>query len=187
MAVRQQQENRQTIQQAVASGAAPATNKPKPSEFDNYQVAPDQPRYIFIPKINVRAIVRNLGINKSGEIAAPSNVFDSGWFNQSSKPGQLGAMVIDGHISSWSTKGVFYDLNKLKPGDDVQVQKGDNVRVNYVVVQTQTYEADKVDMGAVLSPIDPSKPGLNLISCAGSVVKGTNQFDKRIVVFTKQI
>jgi hypothetical protein len=40
-------------------------------------------------------------------------------------------------------------------------------------------------MAAALSPINPAKPGLNLITCSGQVVKGTNEFNKRTVVFTE--
>jgi hypothetical protein len=38
-------------------------------------------------------------------------------------------------------------------------------------------------MAAVLRPVAGSSQGLNLITCAGSVKPGTNEFDKRQVVF----
>jgi hypothetical protein len=38
-------------------------------------------------------------------------------------------------------------------------------------------------MSALLSPINAGKPGLNLITCTGDVIKGTNDFTERIVVF----
>jgi len=37
-----------------------------------------------------------------------------------------------------------------------------------------------------LSPIDPTKPGLNLISCTGDVISGTSKFNERIIVFATQ-
>jgi LPXTG-site transpeptidase (sortase) family protein len=183
----QHQQNVEAVKQAVASGTvAPATNKPTASDFNNYKVAADLPRYIFIPTTNVKAIVRSLGVTKTNQIAAPANVYDTGWFNQSSKPGQPGAMVVDGHVSSWTTKGVFYNLKALKAGDSIQIQKGDGTKVTYAVVKTQVYDAKNVDMQALLNPINPKQPGLNLITCTGSVIKGTNEFDKRIVVFATE-
>ena len=57
----------------------------------------------------------------------------------------------------------------------------------YKVIKTQTYDADNVDMAAVLAPVNPGTKALNLITCAGNVIKGTNQFDKRVVVYAQQI
>lgn len=184
VATRQQATNKQIQKQAAAnSSSAPSTQKPSASDFDNYKTAPDQPRYIFIASIGVKAMVRSLGTTTAGQIESPANVYDAGWFNQSSKPGQPGAMVIDGHVSSWSTKGVFSNLKQLTSGQTIVIEKGDSTKVTYVVIKTQVYDAKDVDMPAVLNPIEPNKPGLNLITCAGSVVKGTNDFDKRLVVF----
>lgn len=172
--------------QATAS-TPPATKKPEKSEFDNYQVAADLPRYIFIPKISVSAMVKQIGIVKDNQIGTPANVHDAGWYDQSAKPGQPGAMLIDGHVSSWESHGVFYDLKKLEVGDSITIQRGDGVVVSYKVSKIETYDADKVDMAAALAPINPEKPGLNLITCTGNVIKDTNEFDKRIVVFAEQI
>jgi LPXTG-site transpeptidase (sortase) family protein len=120
-------------------------------------------------------------------LATPPNVFETGWYNQSAKPGQQGAMLIDGHVSSWTTNGVFYGLKDLKPGDTMQVQTGAGKIYTYRVMASQTYPSTKVDMQAALTPISPGKPGLNLITCDGQVEAGTSQFNERIIVFTEQI
>ena len=161
----------------------PSTTKPEPSAFDSYTVAADLPRYIFIPKLSVQAIVKPLGLTTTGELATPDNVYDTGWYKKSSLPGQPGVTVIDGHVSSWTTNGVFYGLQSLRAGDTIQVERGDGATINYSVVKKQFYAYQQVDMSAVLSPIDANKPGLNLITCAGTVTKGTNDFNQRVVIF----
>lgn len=165
----------------------PSTTKPPVDDLASYKVPADQPRLLYIDKFNVIARVQSLGVTKTNAIAAPSNVFDAGWFKESSKPGQEGAMLIDGHISSDSTKGVFYNLKDLQKGDKISIEAGDKRQFNYMVTAIKTYDYDNVNMLEVLAPIDGSRPGLNLISCDGGVIKGTHSFDKRIVVFTKQI
>lgn len=186
IASKQDRQNLGTARQsASASNAAPSTFKPTENDFDNYKVAPSLPRYIYIPSINVKAVVRPLGLVNTNQIDAPTSVFDVGWFNQSSKPGKDGAMVVDGHVSSKSTKGIFYNIKSLEPGQPIVIEKGDGTRVTYSVSGQRLYDAANVDMAAVLSPINPNKPGLNLITCAGSVVNGTNEFNKRIVVFAE--
>jgi LPXTG-site transpeptidase (sortase) family protein len=183
----QRHQSKQVVSQASSAQPAPDSTKPTPAQVDNYTVAPDLPRYITISKINIKARVMALGVTKDNQIDAPGNVHDAGWYNKSSKPGNPGAMLIDGHVSSWEANGVFHDLSKLRPGDTVQIEKGDKSSISYRVVKSQTYDADKVDMNEVLAPVNGVKNGLNLITCAGKVIKGTNQFDKRVVVFTEQI
>ncbi len=168
--------------QATAA-ALPNTQVPSTDEITAYTVPADAPRLIIIPRIDTRARVMALGLDVAGRIDAPHNVHDAGWFNQSSKPGRPGAIVIDGHVSGWASKGVFYNLNKLSPGDPIIIERGDTSRVTYHVAKSQGYEADKVDMTALLAPIDPEHPGLNIITCTGAVLKGTNEYDKRLIVF----
>lgn len=167
--------------------AVPSTTKPKASAFDMYNVAADLPRYLFIPEIGVQAIVRPLGLLPGGQLKAPTNVYDTGWYNDSSKPGQPGATLIDGHISSWTTHGVFYNLKKLKPGGVILLERGDHSKLTYKVVKTITYNADQVNMAEALSPINPQLSGLNLMSCTGQVIKGTSEFNQRIVVFSEKV
>ena len=188
----QHQDNHNPSAQSASAGGtstepAPSTEKPKESAFQNHHVAPDAPRYISIAKISVKAMVKPVGVTAANQIESPRNVFDAGWYNKSAKPGQPGAMVFDGHVSSWDTNGVFYELKKLEAGDEIKIERGDGTVFSYKVTRSQIYEADKVDMAAALTPVNPDKPGLNLITCTGTVIKGTNEFDKRLVVFAEQL
>jgi LPXTG-site transpeptidase (sortase) family protein len=170
-----------------SKAAPPSSTKPQPSAIASYSVPADQPRYIDIPSLDVHARVLKVGINAAGELGTPDSVFDTAWFSGSAKPGQRGAVLIDGHVSSWTTHGVFYGLKKLKPGDTIKIQSGDGKSFQYKIVKSQVYEADKVDMNAALAPVTPNIPGLNLITCTGQVKSGTSEFNQRLVVFTQQI
>ena len=175
---------------AAPSGnrSAPSSSEPSSKAIANYRVAPSLPRYIEIPSINVgRTRVIRLGVTKKKQIASPGNIYDAGWYDKSSKPGQDGAMFIYGHVSSWTADGVFYNLKSLRPGDKVIITRGDNKKFTYRVVFSKIYPADKIDMHAALSPAQAGKPGLNLMTCAGHVIKNTNNLSERLVVFTSQI
>jgi len=130
-------------------------------------------------------MVKPMGLTADNHIEAPRNVHDAGWFTQSAKPGQPGAMLIDGHVANWATESVFHNLKSLRPNDTITIQRGDDTKINYKVIKSQTYDADKVDMDAVLAPVKPTKPGLNLITCDGKVVNN-NEFNKRLVIFAEQ-
>lgn len=178
---------------AAASSSDESTNDSSiPSETQapdpaSYKTTADRPRIITIDKINVHARVLRLGIKANNQLAAPSNIFDAGWYDESSKPGQAGAMVIDGHVSGPTKRGVFYDLKKLVAGDKITVERGDGKIFTYKVIKSVIYAADKVDMASVLTPVTPGKPGLNLITCSGEIDASRNHYKDRTVVYTEQI
>lgn len=163
--------------------APPSTVKPTDNEIRGYSVAPNLPRYIDIKKLAVHARILSMGVTANNQLRAPGNVYDAGWYNASAQPGQPGAMLVDGHISSWQTRGVFYGLNKLVPGDSITITRGDGKAFDYTVAKTTVFDVDKVDMASLLVSQNTAKPGLNLISCSGDVMPGTNEFDKRIVIY----
>jgi LPXTG-site transpeptidase (sortase) family protein len=172
---------------AAADDAPPGTAKPAPQAIDQYVVAADLPRYLLIPKTGVKARVLQIGVDTSGHLAAPDNIHDAAWYTGSAKPGQSGATVLDGHVASLNAPGVFHDVKQLRSGDTLQIVRGDNQVLTYLVVKSQIYASGAVDMLQALAPITPGKPGLNLITCAGKVKPGTHQFDSRLIVFAEQL
>lgn len=167
-----------------AGEPAPSAQAPQPEEVANHRVPADQPRYLSIPALNIaQAMVVGLGTLPSGQVATPNNLFKVGWYDKSGLPGQDGTMFMFGHVSSWQANGIFYNLKKLKNGDKVTVTRGDDQTYTYRVVGSKTYPHDQVDMNEVLSPQEGTQ-ALNLMTCAGKVIKDTNEFSERYVVFT---
>ncbi len=167
---------------------APASVKPGTNVIASYNVAPTLPKYIAIPSIGIsNTRIIQLGLLKNGQIATPDNIYDTGWYRNSAKPGEAGAMFIYGHVSSWTANGIFYNLKKLKPGQKITITRGDSKTYTYQVISTKIYPYNNVDMNEVLSPINPNLPGLNLMTCTGQVIKGTSEFNERIVVFTSLV
>jgi hypothetical protein len=170
---------------AKSSGytSVPSTIKPSAAAIANYAVAPSLPRYLMIPKLDVDARVLSVGVNVKGALETPSNVYDTAWYNESAQPGQPGAMLIDGHVSSWTTHGVFYGIKKLVTGDLIKVERGDGTIFTYSVVKSQVFPSGNVNMTSAITPIVAGQPGLNLITCTGDVIPGTSQFNERILVY----
>lgn len=186
--VRTLQQKSQSSEQSgnPQSADIPSTDKPASDAVRSYVVAPNMPRYIDIPKLGEHARIVSLGTKADGSLASPGNIYDIGWYNGSSLPGQPGAMLLDGHVSSWNAHGTFYDLKKLKTGDDIKVERGDGKVFTYKVLKSVTYDHQSVDMKSAVVSADPGKPGLNLITCTGRVVPGTNEFDGRLIVYAVQ-
>ncbi len=178
---------RQTVQ-SVDATIPPSSTKPSNKAEAAYTVPYSNPKYISIPAIGIHNVpVLKLGLMSDGAIATPYNIYETGWYDRSSLPGQPGAMFIYGHVSSWTADGIFYNLKKLSPGDTVTVTRGDDTIYTYKVVTSKVYPYNAVDMSRVLSPINASVPGLNLMTCTGQVISGTSEFNKRLVVFTSLV
>lgn len=144
--------------------------EPTEQEVREYVVAPDRPRYLSISKLGInKARILPMGVNASGELDTPRNIFDVGWYEASGKPGQGGTMVIDGHNGGPHVLGVFKNLPSLASGDIITVERGDGVIYNYEVVENQSIllsEADAYMATAAKSP-QPGKESVTLISCTG--------------------
>ena len=174
------------VQGAVTTEGGDETEV-KPSAIDSYKVAADAPRVLTIDKVGVRARILPMGINTDGAIQAPVNIYDSGWYTGSAKPGTPGAAFIDAHASGATREGLFAYLDKLAVGDTLSVEKGDGEKLTYRVVKTEVEALDAIDMSKVLKPADGVTEGLNLMTCTGVWVKDKNTYDKRVIVYTERV
>jgi len=71
-------------------------------------------------------------------------------------------MFIYGHVSSWPADGFFYNLQKLKPGDDILITRGDNTTYTYRVIKSVVYPYNAVPMSTVLNTVSDATSGLTL-------------------------
>jgi LPXTG-site transpeptidase (sortase) family protein len=156
-----------------------------PPSVANYRVSADLPRELTIPGIGVDARIVKLGVKANNQLQVPPNIYDAGWYKGSAKPGETGAVLLDGHVHGPTKPGVFANLKKLKAGDKISIARGDGKVFNYHVVKSQKYAKDKVDMGAAFNSAVPGKPGLNLITCDGTYDQ-SGEYNDRLVVFAVQ-
>lgn len=167
----------------VADNVVPSAAKPSAATVQNYVVAPNVPKYLDIPKLHVHTRILSEGVTESGALAVPWNIYDTGWYNASAQPGQPGGMLVDGHSGIGNMHGVFWQLGTLVAGDAITVTRGDGRQFTYTVTKVQTVAVKKVNMASMVVSSDPAKPGLNLITCAGDRIPGTNELNERVQVY----
>lgn len=164
----------------------PKEEKPSQAVMSSYAVDPNLPRYIRINKLGVYARVQRQGLTKTGALKAPGNVYDAGWYENSSKPGEGGAMLLDGHVAGPTAKGVFNRIKDLKAGDVIEIERGDGQKFSYAVVKSTVSDVASTDMSAALTSVTPGKAALNMITCTGKYNSSTGEYDQRITVFAVQ-
>lgn len=168
---------------ADEGGGVPVEDDITPDVMAKHQVAADMPRLIRIPTLNISARIVRLGVKADGMLAAPKNIYDAGWYDGSSKPGENGAVLLDGHVHGPSKPGVFYKLTNIKKGDIVEIERGDGKVIEYEAVSTENVDQDKVDMAKALVSVSPGRPGLNIITCSGRYDIRTNKYEQRLIVY----
>lgn len=121
------------------------------------------PVRLQIPKIGVNAAVESVGLTPDGAMGVPQNHDNVAWYNLGPKPGEPGQAVIDGHVDSTTGPAVFWDLNKLKPGDQIIVVGSDKIARKFVIRTIEAYPEDQAPLQKIFGPA----PGthLNLITC----------------------
>ena len=151
-------------------------------------VIPAEPAQLVIPAIGVNAVIESVGFSNTGngEMGVPAKLMDVAWYNKGPIPGMPGSAVIAGHLNGRTvSSGVFYNLDKLKLGDIVEIIDQQGKKFQFKVVDVKTYDYNASAKDVFVS--DNSKARLNLITCSGDWIKDQKIYNKRTVVFTELI
>ena len=170
-------------------GTPTATPRPTPSPTATAIPTPTAtplppvglPVHLKIPAIKVDTEVEHVGLTDDGAMDVPKNYDNVAWYNLGPRPGEPGNAVIDGHVDSKTRTAVFWDLRKLKPGDEIIVVGSDGVERKFVVKLLESYKRAE----APLDRIFGAAPGvhLNLITCDGVFDRSRQEYDKNLVVY----
>jgi len=161
-----------------------------PAQKAVYTAPPSHPRQLIIPKLSVDANILPVGVLADGSMDAPKTAWDVGWYDKSGLPGVAtnSALVIDGHVNDVRNQpGIFFTLDTLVVGDQLQIQRGDGQLFAYSVVKVEQKPTTQVDMAAVTRPTTPGKEAVNLITCGGIYNKASHTYSDRVIVFTERI
>lgn len=143
------------------------------------------PISLKIPVIDVDAVIEYVGLTSSGAMEVPKDTKNVAWFNLGPLPGETGSAVIAGHFDDKKgQKAVFYDLKKIKKGDQVFVEDSQGKFIAFIVREIRSYDSE-----AFVPEIFISSNGqhLNLITCSGNWSKSKKIYTQRLVVFTDRV
>ncbi len=164
-----------------------ASTTTKSSEFANTIVKDERtgivPASIEIPAINVKAPSVGVGLKENGEMDVTKSFEETFWFDKGYKPGEPGNAVIGGHVDSKEGPAIFYDIKKLKAGDEVIVTSKDGEKRTFVVTDKKEFPWDEAPLRSIFGYSHAST--LNLITCTGDYDRAAENYSKRLVVYTK--
>ncbi|MSR70703.1 class F sortase [Candidatus Kaiserbacteria bacterium] len=167
-----------------ATAYAPERQQPPPQYSAAAVAVPAArvPSRLRIPALGIDAAVQAVGQNSAGNMAAPSNYTDVGWYKYGPAPGATGSAVIDGHLDNGlALPGVFKHLDAIQKGDVIEVTDVDGVVRRFVVDRVASYEPATAPTKEIFAKTGP--PRLVLITCAGEWVPTKKTYDTRLIVY----
>ncbi len=195
-----------TAPTATTTAAAPVRPEPATGNTVSTQTAPivipsftdgakglvlqaSPPVSLSIPAIGVKSALLVLGLNPDGTVAVPSLTDPdsrAGWYKGSPTPGSVGPAIILGHIDSKQFgPGVFYELGRLQPGQEVDVRRQDGTVAVFKVDGVRSYPKNTFPTKEVYGNIDHA--GLRLITCGGTFDPTKSSYESNIVAYASLV
>lgn len=164
----------------VRTPAAIPTFRPEPAATAGPEVTRTPPprlveslRRISAPSIKLDSpIVPSLIVNNEWQVPC----FVAGHLEGTANPGEIGNIAVIGHNNSLACGDVFGRIDRLKPGDMVNLDT-DRFYLRYRVSGIQVVPKERLD---VISPTVVQT--LTLITCTGTFLPLERDFDRRIIV-----
>jgi len=125
------------------------------------------PVRVQIPAIGVESNLVKLGLAADNSLQVPKDASKAGWYTGGAYPGDVSGppALIVGHVDDQEGPAVFYELNQLRVGDEVRVQRTDGSTAVFTVYDFQQYPKNALPTDEVYRNRKSSE--LVLITCTG--------------------
>jgi sortase family protein len=146
------------------------------------------PVRIDIDDIGVHASIVPVGLGPGNTIGVPpiSQPSLTGWYRYGRTPGETGSAIVLGHVDSYASgKAVFYDLGKLRSGQEVDVVRQDHTVARFKVDAVGQFPTDQFPTPAVFGQVD--YPGLRLVTCGGRFDSASHRYVDNVIVFASMV
>ncbi|MHB1415726.1 MAG: class F sortase [Chloroflexota bacterium] len=163
---------------ATAPGSAMPTAAPTLTPTPTPRPAP--PTRLRIPSVDIDGPIIPVGIKPSGELEAPREALQVGWFAEGVRPGERGNALLDGHLDWYLQAGIFWALRNVNAGDEVVVVGQDGHESRFRVEWKRLYPVENAPVAEIFGPTE--EPALTLITCGGQFDRSSQSYTHRWVV-----
>ena len=140
-----------------------------------------RPLSIEIPALGVAQKLGELSEDAdTGELSAPADPSVPGWFAAGVVPGDIGPAVVGGHVDSRNGPGVFFNLGRLRPSDQIMITRSDGRMIRFAVTAVRQYPKSQIPTAAVYgaTPV----PQLRVVTCGGRFDRMARSYTDNVVV-----
>lgn len=181
-------------QPARSAPEQPAPEQPASAPSETTQQAPGtaagparapEPLRVLLPTLGVSSTLDPLPLLGDGTLQAPTVWDVAGWYADGPRPGEVGPAVVAGHVDGPDGPAVFWDLEDLRPGDRVEVERSDGSTVAFAVTRSLVVRKDGFPTAEVYGPTPDAE--LRLITCDGEFDDATGHYVDNLVVFATEL
>jgi LPXTG-site transpeptidase (sortase) family protein len=142
-----------------------------------------RPTRLRIPKLGVDTTLVDLALQPDGTLEVPLGGFPAGWFTGAPTPGELGPAIIAGHVDWDGRPGVFADLDQMRTGDVIRVDRQDGSVAYFRVTSVLQIAKSAFPTADVYGDLDHA--GLRLITCGGDFDTARRSYVDNVIVFAE--
>jgi hypothetical protein len=135
---------------------------------------------VRLPTLGVDSTLVDLDVGADGVLQPPADPDVAGWYRRGAAPGEQGPAVIAGHVDSQAGPAVFARLDRLAPGDPVEVARSDGKEFDYRVVSVESHAKAAFPTALVYGPAPG--PVLRLITGGGVFDPRSRHYRDNVVV-----
>lgn len=162
------------------------TERPVATVVDWSPEISGEPIRLTIAGISLSSAVEAVSLADDGSMAVPEEPDNVAWYSPGPRPGETGSAVLAGHVDWFGGRSAaFADLNRLQPGDRIEVQDSRGATVAFAVREARLYGAEAEATEVFVS--DDGLSHLNLITCDGVWDRQAGQYTERLVVFSDRV
>jgi hypothetical protein len=144
-----------------------------------------QPVAMHIAKAAVEAQVETIEI-VNGVMQNPTGPWIVSWYRQTARLGEIGNVVIAGHVDYWDVgPSVFYNLKDLVAGDPIQITGDDGQTYAYATDWNKLFDVLNAPIQEIVG--STSTESLTIITCGGEFDYATGHYLQRRVVRSHRI
>lgn len=121
-----------------------------------------------------------------GVMLDPTGPWVISWYEESSKLGELGNILMAGHLDYWDVgPAVLYNVNNLSEGDLIQVTGDDGTIYTYSVLWRENFETATAPIQDIVGPTESES--LTIITCGGPFDYANGVYLQRTVVRAERV
>ncbi|MDP8959371.1 MAG: DUF4397 domain-containing protein [Actinomycetota bacterium] len=122
----------------------------------------------------------------AARMEVPQSVSQVAWYEYGPAPGESGSAVMAAHVDlAGRGPGVFFGLDRLRPGDVIVVGFEDGSERRFRVEALARYEKGTLPLDRIFAR--DGHPVLTLVTCGGTFDRSTRLYDSNVVVYARPV